>query len=140
MEGEQYVVAEGPLDTVPIWLRQGAAVALTEAAQHTTTANWKTLQWHVYAAKNVLGQLYEDAGDGYGPSRYTTVNGSLSAGRFELQRSTEGALKLAREVERLRIYGLESVARVEGALDASYEDGLLEVRAAADWHKLEIFL
>ena len=36
-----------------MWLRAGGAVALTEPALHTTTANWEHLEWHVHAAPRI---------------------------------------------------------------------------------------
>jgi alpha-glucosidase len=40
IEGGQHLIAVAPLDTVPLWLRAGGALALTEPALHITTANW----------------------------------------------------------------------------------------------------
>ncbi|RKH42171.1 glycoside hydrolase family 31 protein [Corallococcus sicarius] len=137
-EGGRYVIADGPLDTVPVWLRAGGAVALTQPALHTTDANWKHLEWHVHAAPEIRGRLYEDAGDGYGASRLTVLRGGLTDGVLRLERSDTGALARARSEETVRVYGLRSVKQVTGAREHRFEDGVLEVKVAADWTRLEV--
>ncbi|CAM3281731.1 glycoside hydrolase family 31 protein [Corallococcus sp. ZKHCc1 1396] len=137
-EGGQYVIADGPLDTVPVWLRAGGAVALTQPAMHTTDANWKHLEWHVHAAPEVRGRLYEDAGDGYGPSRLTELRGRLADGVLRLERSEAGALERARTEETVRVYGLGSVRQVTGALAHRFEDRVLELRVEAGWTRLVV--
>jgi alpha-glucosidase len=137
-EGGQYVIADGPLDTVPVWLRAGGAVALTRPALHTTTANWTQLEWHVHAAAEVRGRLYEDEGEGYGPSRLTHLKGGLENGRLWLERQTEGALPLVREEEVLRVYGLQKVKAVTGAREHRFENGMLDLKVSADWTRLEV--
>ncbi len=138
VEGAQYIIADGPLDTIPIWLRAGGVVALTAPAGHTTTANWASLEWHVHAAAEVYGVVYEDEGDGYGESRVTELHGRLDSTGFVLRRQATGALTLNRKLELLRIYGLPSVSSVSGAIEHSYEDGLLELRIKSDWDRIDV--
>ncbi|RYZ37786.1 MAG: alpha-glucosidase [Myxococcaceae bacterium] len=137
-EGSQYVIADGPLDTVPVWLRGGGAVALTRPAMHTTDANWKHLEWHVHAAPEIRGRLYEDAGDGYGASRLTVLSGGVVDGVVRLERSETGALARARSEETVRVYGLGSVRQVTGARAHRFEGGVLELQVAADWTRLVV--
>ena len=113
-------------------------MALTAPAVHTTTANWGSLEWHVHAAEEVFGVVYEDEGDGYGDSRVTELHGRLDTHGFVLHRHVGGHLPLARRVELVRIYGLSSVTSVSGAIEHSYEDGLLELRVKADWDRIEV--
>jgi alpha-glucosidase len=141
VEGGQHVIAVAPLDTVPLWLRAGGALALTEPALHTTSANWSSLTWHVHAAERVEARLYEDAGEGYGESRLTRLSGGLTGDRFVLERSTEGALPLARDTETLRVYGLSAPKEVVGARAHHVRDGvLLELTVDAGWRRLEVRL
>ncbi|RKG64080.1 alpha-glucosidase [Corallococcus sp. CA054B] len=137
-EGGRHVIADGPLDTVPVWLREGGAVALTRPAMHTTDANWKHLEWHVHAAPELHGRLYEDAGDGYGESRLTELRGGVTAGVLRLERSETGALVRARTEETIRVYGLTSVRKVTGAKAHRFENGVLELQVAADWTRLDV--
>lgn len=138
-EGGQHLIAEGPLDTVPLWLRAGGGVALTQPAPHTTTANWEQLEWHIHAGPDVRLSLYEDAGDGYGESRLTTITGGMDRGRFWLERRVQGSLAPARETETLRIYGLKGVRSVTGALELrSLVDGILELPMSVGWDRLVV--
>lgn len=137
-EGGQHVIADGPLDTVPVWLRAGGAVTLTRPAKHTSTANWEELEWHLHAAPEVHGRLYEDAGDGYGDFRLTVVEGHLGEGTFKLTRRTEGRLPLVRTEETLCVYGLPYASGVKGARSFRFERGVLEMRVAADWTELTV--
>ncbi len=137
-EGGQHVIAVAPLGTVPMWLREGGALALTEPALHTSTANWERLTWHVHVGERVEAHLYEDAGEGYGEARVTRLRGGLVGGRFVLERSMEGVLPLARDMERLRLYGLPAPGEVVGAREHRVRDGVLEVTVEAGWQRLEV--
>ncbi|MDY7230536.1 TIM-barrel domain-containing protein [Hyalangium rubrum] len=138
-EGGQHVIVDGPLDTVPLWLRAGGGVALTRPAAHTTTANWDYLEWHIHAGPDVRLSLYEDAGDGYGESRLTTITGGMDRGRFWLERRVQGNLATPREKETLRIYGLKGVRAITGALElGSLVDGVLEVPMSVKWDRLVV--
>ena len=140
VEGGQHVLAEAPLGTAPMWLRAGGALALTEPAQHTTTANWAHLTWHVHAGPRVEGRLYEDAGEGFGASRTTWLEGELRDGRFVLARRTEGGLPLTRSAETLCVYGLPEPREVLGAREHRFVDGVLLVDVEAGWTRLEVRL
>ncbi|RKH48815.1 alpha-glucosidase [Corallococcus interemptor] len=137
-EGGRHVIADGPLDTVPVWLRAGGVVALTRPAMHTTDANWKHLEWHVHAGPEVHGRLYEDAGDGYGESRLTALRGGVTDGVLRLERSETGTLARVRTEETVRVYGLKSVSQVTGARAHRFENGVLELQVAAGWTRLEV--
>ncbi len=138
-EGAQHLIAEGPLDTVPLWLRAGGGVALTRPAAHTTTANWEHLEWHIHAGPDVRLRLYEDEGEGYGESRLTTITGGMDRGRFWLERRVQGSLAPARQTETLRIYGLKGVRSITGPLELrSLVNGVLEVPMSVGWDRLVV--
>ncbi|WP_224248533.1 glycoside hydrolase family 31 protein [Hyalangium gracile] len=138
LDGQQHTLAAAPLDTVPMWLRAGGALALTEPALHTTTANWKQLTWHIHAAPRVEASLYEDEGEGYGPSRVTRLTGTGETGRLVLERTTEGKLPQARERETLCVYGVSAPREVRGARQHRFEEGRLTVEVEGGWQRLEI--
>jgi alpha-glucosidase len=46
--GGRYILAEAPLDRLPLFIRLGSIIPLTKVAQHTTDAMWDPLQLHVY--------------------------------------------------------------------------------------------
>ena len=137
-DGPTDTVAHADLRTVPAYLRAGGAVALTEPAAHTTTANWATLTWHVHAAPRIEGVLYEDDGDGYGPSRLTALSGELAGDVLTLRRAVEGELPLAREAETLVVYGLSGASTVEGAQEWAFENGVLTVTVGCEWRELSV--
>ncbi len=138
VEGPRHVLAETPLGTVPMWLREGGVLALTEPALHTTSANWTHLTWHIHVGRHVEGQLYEDAGEGYGASRVTRLRGGRTRESFVLERSTEGALPVSREKETLCLYGLPEPRELSGGREHRFVDGVLLVDVAADWTRLEV--
>jgi alpha-glucosidase len=121
-----------------LWLRAGGALALTEPALHTTSANWSHLTWHIHAAPRVEGRLYEDAGDGYGASRVTRLTGGVAGGRFVLERSVGGELPLSRARETLCVYGLSAPRAVRGAREHRFADGVLTVEVEGGWQRLEV--
>lgn len=137
-DGGQWVAAQADAHTVPAFLRAGGALPLTESAPHTTGANWAALTWHVHAADTVEGTLYEDAGDGYGPSRVTTLRGERGEGTLRLTREVVGALSLTRAHETLCVYGLAGVAGVEGVPDWRFQDGVLRLSLPGLWQNLTI--
>ncbi len=137
-EGGQSVVAHADLGTVPVYLRAGGAVALTDSAPHTGEANWPVLTWHVHAADQVTGTLYEDAGDGYGPARVTKLRGEQEGGTLRLTREVTGDLPAGRDTETLFVYGLEGTESVSGATSWAFQGGALRLEVAADWRDIEI--
>ncbi|WP_438030092.1 glycoside hydrolase family 31 protein [Sorangium sp. So ce233] len=137
-EGGRHVIADAPLDVVPVWLRAGGAVALTAPRMHTTSARWEEITWHVHAAAAVSGRLYEDEGDGHGASRLTQLSGGLDGGTFTLERSVKGELPLAREVETIRVHGVPAPRSVTGARSHRVVEGVVEIEVAADWQRIEL--
>jgi alpha-D-xyloside xylohydrolase len=64
-DGGQTIVADAPLDRMPILVKQGSIVPLGPVVQSTAdTAG--PLELRIYGGKDTDFQLYEDSGDGYG--------------------------------------------------------------------------
>jgi alpha-glucosidase len=137
IQGRQHTLAEAPLDTVPLWLRAGGALALTEPP-HTTTANWSHLTWHLHAAPRVEAHLYEDTGDGHGASRLTRLIGRGTVDRLVLERETEGELPLHRSTETLCVYGIAAPRNVLGARAHRFERGVLTLEVESGWKRVEL--
>lgn len=134
-DGEQTVTAQAGLCTLPLFLRAGAALALTSAAEHTTDANWSALTWHVTLAPNICGELYEDAGDGDGPARVTTLTGHFDGTRLTLERETDGALGWMRDTETLHLHGFSEVTAVDGVSEWQFNEALhlLQLTVPVNW-------
>ncbi|MCI0670097.1 MAG: glycoside hydrolase family 31 protein [Myxococcaceae bacterium] len=137
-EGPEHLLVEAPLGTLPLWLREGGVLAVTEPALHTTTALWPELTWHVHVGPEVKGVLYEDAGDGYGAARRTRLRGGTEGGRFVLERHVEGAVSPPRDTETLLLHGLTQPREVTGARAWDVEDGTLRVVVDAAWERIEV--
>lgn len=83
-QGGQHIVAQAPLDTMPIYIRSGAIIPQTEINQHTGTAEWAQLDFNVYCSGDLDGEevvsqgqftLYEDDGltDNYNKGEYNVL-------------------------------------------------------------------
>ena len=135
----QTVTAQAALETLPLYLKSGQAIAATDAALHTTHARWERLSWLAHAGpQGLTGTLYEDDGDGHGPHRLTRLWSERSAGHFVLGREEEGGLERVRRSEQLHLVGLESVGEVEGAQSWHFDGGLLRVTLPEEWTEISI--
>ena len=65
-EGGQYVKVETPIDQIPVFVREGAILPMTEQTMYADEAQGKTLKLFVYTGKDAVFTYYEDSGDGYG--------------------------------------------------------------------------
>lgn len=66
LEGGRFIVAEAPVERMPMYVRDGAAIPMEPPVNHTGERDGKHLTLHVYAGEDGTFQLYEDAGEGYG--------------------------------------------------------------------------
>ena len=64
----------------------------------------------------------------------------MESGRCVLERTSEGALPLARQQETLCLYGLPAPREVRGARQHRFAEGHLTVDVEGDWRRLEILL
>lgn len=77
-------IIETPLNSIPLFQREGSAIPLTEVAQHTTTAEWDHLIWQIAPATKIFGQVYLDKGDGPVDGKIFELSGSLKTDQLEL--------------------------------------------------------
>jgi alpha-glucosidase len=135
--GPAHVIADAPLERVPMWLRAGGGLALTTPASHTTTANWAHLTWHLHVDDVINARLYEDEGDGDGPSRLSEIRGSRTGGVLRLERQVQGALPPARSSETIVLHGLGTPRAVRGGRLVTREDAV-EIEVDAGWASIEV--
>ena len=64
-EGGQRVVAEAPLERIPVFVRAGSIVPMGPVRQHADDLPDAPLEVHVYPGRDGAFGLYEDEGDGY---------------------------------------------------------------------------
>jgi alpha-D-xyloside xylohydrolase len=62
--GGQTIVADAPLDKMPIFVREGSIVPLGPSIQYAAESQ-DPIELRIYGGKDADFQLYQDAGDGY---------------------------------------------------------------------------
>ncbi|GGJ54441.1 glycoside hydrolase family 31 protein [Deinococcus roseus] len=114
-----YGLVSAGLDRIPVFLKPGGIVPLTDPASSTSTAFWDTLEWHVHVGSEGEFVLYEDEGEGNQPGIRTTVRIEHLAGRVRITRAGR-----QRSSEVLWVYGLDAAGPVK--LDWTADEVLLE--------------
>jgi alpha-glucosidase len=71
-QGRQHIIAQAPLDRLPLFVRAGAVIPMGPVIPHVGAVTPDTLTLHIFPGQGEF-TLYEDAGDGYGPSARTTI-------------------------------------------------------------------
>lgn len=66
-DGGQSVTVNAPLDEIPLFVRAGSIIPMTDYKPYTTAHD--EVKFKVYAGADAVYHLYEDAGDGYGYER-----------------------------------------------------------------------
>jgi len=137
-KGVQTVPLEASLNQVMTYVRSGGLVVVTGSASHTTTANWKHIEWHINPNSKVEGILYEDEGDGFGEHRITRVLGEVRNGQIVIRRFAEGGLPSIRESEEIHLLGLERASSIEGSLSHQSRGNKLVIQMPVDWTELKV--
>ena len=68
-DGGQAVVADAPLERIPVFVRAGSIVPMTEPMQFVDEDRNAAYELRVYTGADATFVLYEDAGDGYAYER-----------------------------------------------------------------------
>ncbi len=63
--GGQWITADAPLETIPLYVRAGSILPLGPVKQYSDEPTAFPLEIHVYAGEDGAFDLYDDAGDGY---------------------------------------------------------------------------
>jgi alpha-D-xyloside xylohydrolase len=63
--GGQTITAEAPLHRIPILVRAGSIIPMTESMQYTDELHGAPWYFHIYPGADTTFTLYEDAGDTY---------------------------------------------------------------------------
>lgn len=90
-KGGQWIETEAPLEKIPIFVKEGSILPLTEAADRVQIQ--EKISWQVFGGKDSLYTLYRDAGDGYGYEKgeyeCTTFFWSEQEGKLKDEKGTE---------------------------------------------------
>lgn len=64
-EGGQEVLADAPIDRMPLYVRAGSVIPMTEGLQYAMEKNGAPVKIHVYPGADGTFTLYDDAGNDY---------------------------------------------------------------------------
>ena len=75
-EGGKYVIADAPMDKLPLFVKAGSIIPLGEITQYTSKKTEAILEIRIYNGDNGQFELYEDEGDNYNYEKgdYTTIS------------------------------------------------------------------
>lgn len=65
LSGGSYVVADAPIDKIPLFIRAGSIIPMEEGLQYAEQVSDKPFQIHIYPGDDCEFEFYEDSGDGY---------------------------------------------------------------------------
>lgn len=122
LEGGRFIIADAPLDRIPLFVREGAIIPMAQSACSTRFMDFSTLIIEIYAGPEGSFSLYEDDGltrdyqnGAYNLRRLTQQSPSRRAFRLtveNLQKGYDKGLKKAYAI----IYGLDGDLKSEKAV------------------------
>ena len=68
-DGGQKIVADCPIEKIPLFVRSGSILPMTEVMQYVDEVRDAPYEVRIYTGEDAQFVLYEDAGDGYGYER-----------------------------------------------------------------------
>ncbi len=105
------IEAVAPLEVIPLYARAGAVLPLSEPE---AKPSGKFLRLHLYLPtdeREHLSWLYEDAGDGYGPSRVSRLLVRRTGEQVQVRWEREGTYRPPYEHIELALHGLRRAPR-----------------------------
>jgi len=125
--GGRYILADAPLDRIPLFVRAGAIIPRVRSEASTAFIDWSRLSLEVYAGASGSYNLYEDDGlsrdyqrDGYNLLDIRTTFGDGSAFKLNLSYVHKGYERGFRTAT-VSVYGLREGLVSPGL---SYENGV----------------
>ena len=127
-DGGQEILADAPLDTMPLYVRAGSVIPMTSGLQYAMEKNDAPFELHVYPGADGTFTLYDDAGNDYAyeqgeyaqiPLHYDEAAGTLTIGeRTGSYRGMEGQIRYEVYVSNVKkTQGVYDGAKVEIALN-----------------------
>ncbi|NLW02062.1 MAG: DUF5110 domain-containing protein [Clostridiaceae bacterium] len=125
IEGGRFIIADAPLDRIPLFVREGAIIPMARSACSTQSMDFSTLWIEIYAGPEGSFTLYEDDGlsmdyhyGAFNLRRFTQYSPSPRAFRLTLKNLKKGYANGFKKAF-ATVYGLGSDLRSE---DCVYED------------------
>jgi len=90
--GGQYVTAAAPLDTLPLFVRSGSILPMTEPVEFTSQKIIDEIILDVYPGKKTVGWLYEDDGESfdYETGAHSLTQFTWADGDLEIEKKSSG--------------------------------------------------
>ncbi len=105
-DGGQTIVADAPIEKIPLFVRLGSIIPMGPVVQHTGELRGKQLDIAIYPGKDCEFTLYEDEGDNYNYEHgaYSTIRLSWDDRKQRLTiGAREGSFDGMEEVRQLRV-------------------------------------
>jgi len=93
-EGGQTIIAEAPIERIPLYVRAGSILPMTQFMQYVDEIPDAAILLHIYAGKDCEFELYEDEGNSY---RYE--EGVYATTKF-VWSEKQGKLDIHKEIEK----------------------------------------
>jgi alpha-glucosidase len=149
LEGKKEIVADAPLDKIPLFVRAGAVIAQQPIMQYVDEFVFDQLTLHLYKPlKKTVSQLYEDDGDGlqykediYALKSFTSEN---EEGKWKINQSRKGQFVTSYQSYEAVFHGLKSkptsllIDGVEKVNEANYNETTLTVTLPKNFNELLI--
>ena len=141
-EGRTQIVADAPLDEMPIFVRAGAIIPLWPLAQHTGAIDRTNVTLHVWPGRGRL-DFYEDDGATqaytHGDYRLTRFKVEANSGKVMLSwKAAEGQYSNGRRHWWITIHGLtKATASLDGEL-VPLRQNTIRVKDNGGGHQLTI--
>jgi len=99
-KGGRWIDADAPIDRIPMFIREGSIIPMTDALTNTAQLKTAPVKLHVYAEESARGKIYEDSGDDYSyeQGEYAYIELSWKKGDAKVQaRVVDGKMKPVRD-------------------------------------------
>lgn len=99
-KGGQWIDADAPIDRIPLFVKEGSIIPMTEVLTNTAQLKTAPVKLHIYAEDTAGGKIYEDSGDGYSyeQGNYIYTELSWNKGEQKVQaRVIDGMMKPVRD-------------------------------------------
>lgn len=105
--GGQEILADAPIGRMPLYVRAGSVIPMTEGLQYAMEKNGAPLRIHVYPGADGTFTLYDDAGNDYSYEKGAYMQIPFvydDAGRLLTMKSRQGSYQGMEEQMRYEIY------------------------------------
>jgi alpha-glucosidase len=120
IEGPALIEKEAVLERIPVFVAAGSVLPMEEAG---------ILELHLYPSGNGMGygQLYSDAGDGYGSFRVDEFNLSRKGGELKLSREYRGDYQFPYQSIEIYLHGVKCERAWVDGVEIQFSENRIQV-------------